>query len=316
MKIVMLDAQTLGTGISFASIEALGTLKVYGNTAPEEAAERIADCEAVIVNKIRLGAHNLAAAKNLRLICVTATGYDNIDIEYCKSRGIGVANVVGYSTDSVAQLTAALVLELVMHLRSYTDFVKSGEYTNSGIANHLSPAFCELSGKTWGIVGMGNIGRRVAKIAEAFGCRVICTKRTPEKGLRTVGLEQLMSESDIITVHLPLTEQTRGIISGQMLALMKKSAVIVNVARGAVFDEEALADAVESGSIAGAAVDVYSTEPFGREHCYYRIKDMENFVLTPHMAWGALEARMRCIDEIAANIAAFIQGDIRNRVDL
>lgn len=312
----MLDAQTLGDGISFAPLSALGGLTVFDNTAPDEVAPRISDCEVVILNKIKLGAHNLSSAKNLRLVCVTATGYDNIDIEYCKSRGIGVANVVGYSTESVAQLTAALVLELVMQLRSYTDFVRSGEYTKSGVANRLSPEFHELCGKTWGIVGMGNIGRRVAKIAEAFGCRVICTKRTPEAGLCTVGLERLMSEADIITVHLPLTEQTRGMISRKMLGLMKKSAVIVNVARGAVFDEEALADAVETGSIAGAAVDVYSAEPFGMEHCYNRIKDRGNFVLTPHMAWGALEARMRCISEIAENIAAYLRGDIRNRVDL
>lgn len=316
MKIVMLDAETLGEGISFASLEALGRLVVYGNTAPDEVEERISDCEVVILNKIKLGAHNLASAKKLRLVCVTATGYDNIDVEYCKSRKIGVANVVGYSTDSVAQLTAALVLELVMHLRSYTDFVRSGEYTKSGVANRLTPEFRELCGKTWGIVGMGNIGRRVAKIAEAFGCRVICTKRTPEEGLCVVGLDRLMSESDIITVHLPLNEQTCGIISRQRLALMKKSTVIVNVARGAVFDEEALVCAVESGSIAGAAVDVYSSEPFEKDHCYNRIKDWNNFVLTPHMAWGALEARMRCIEEIAANIAAFWRGDIRNRVDL
>ena len=316
MKIVILDAKTLGEDISFEPLAALGELTVYGSTEPDEVAARIAECDVVILNKLKMGAHNLADAKNLKLVCETATGYDNIDVEYCRSRGIGVANVVGYSTDSVAQLTLALVLELVMHMRSYTGFVESGEYTASGVANKLEPRFYELSGKTWGIVGMGTIGKKVAKIAEAFGCRVICTKRTPEAGFDVVPLEALMKESDIITVHLPLSDSTRGIISRAMLSLMKPTAVIVNVARGAVFDEEALAAAVESGSIAGAAADVYSVEPFGAEHCYSRVMHLDNFILTPHMAWGAFEARERCIKEIAENISAFSKGLERNRVDL
>lgn len=315
MKITVLDAKTLGSGISFDEISTFGELLVYQSTSAGEVIPRIADCDIIIVNKIKLTAQNLKYAENLKLICETATGFDNIDIEYCKKHGIAVTNVTGYSADSVAQLTAALVLELTMHLRSYTDFVKDGSYTKSGVANMLTPHFYELSGKTWGIVGMGNIGRRVAEIAGAFGCRVICTKHKTDYGFDTVPLDELMQKSDIITVHLPLTDETRGIISRKRIAMMKPTSIIVNVARGAVFDEPALADAVESGAIAGAAADVYSTEPFPAEHCFYKIKGLDNFILTPHMAWGAVEARRRCISEISKNIGAFICGKIRNRVD-
>lgn len=314
MRIVMLDAKTLGNDIGFDELEALGELTVYGSTAPDEVEERIADADVVVLNKIKLNGTNLGNAKNLKLICVTATGYDNIDTEYCKSRGIAVCNVVGYSTDSVAQLTVALALELAMRMPTYTRFVKSGAYTESGIANRLEPCFYELSGKVWGIVGMGNIGKKVAEVAKAFGCRVICTKRSYEEGLDIVELPELMKEADIISVHLPLSDSTRGIISKDMLALMKKDAIIVNVARGAVIDESALADAVREERIY-AASDVYSIEPFGKEHPFYDIMDRENFVLTPHMAWGAYEARKRVISEIAINITEFYNGEIRNRVD-
>ena len=314
MRIVMLDAKTLGNDIGFDELEALGELTVYGSTSPDEVEERIADADVVVLNKIKLNGTNLENAKNLKLICVTATGYDNIDTEYCKSRGIAVCNVVGYSTDSVAQLTVALALELAMRMPTYTRFVKNGAYTESGIANRLEPCFYELSGKVWGIVGMGNIGKKVAEVAKAFGCRVICTKRSYEEGLDIVELPELMKEADIISVHLPLSDSTRGIISKDMLALMKKDAIIVNVARGAVVDESALADAVREERIY-AASDVYSVEPFGKDHPFYDIMDRENFVLTPHMAWGAYEARKRVISEIAINITAFYSGEIRNRVD-
>ena len=315
MKIVMLDAKTLGDDLSFSALEAVGELTVYPATKQSEVAERISDAEVVIVNKLKMNETCLENAEKLRLICVTATGFDNIDLEYCRKRSIAVTNVVGYSTDSVAQLTVALALECVMHMREYTDFVKSGDYSKSGVANRLTPCFYELSGKRWGIVGMGNIGKKVAKIAEAFGCEVVCTKRKNEGNLNVVPLDELMQSSDIISVHLPLSQETRGIISRDMLSVMKDGAVIVNVARGAVIDEKALADEVESGRLF-AACDVYSTEPFGDDHPFYRIRDRKNLVLTPHMAWGAYEARIRCMEEIAKNIEAFYRNEKRNRVDI
>lgn len=315
MNITVLDRATLGEGIEFSCIEKLGTLTVYDSTKQEEAADRIKDSDVVILNKIKMREENLKDAKNLKLICVTATGYDNIDIDYCRKRGIAVCNVVGYSTDSVAQLTVALVLNHMMHISEYTDFVTSGKYTESGIANRLSPCFYELKGKTWGIVGMGNIGRSVAKVAEAFGCRVICTRRQKDPEYETLPLEKVMESADVVSVHLPLSEQTQNIIDSNMISKMKKGAVLVNVARGAVIDEKAAADAVKNERIY-FATDVYSVEPLQKEHPFYEIRNHKNLILTPHMAWGAYEARVRCIEEIAVNITAFFDGKIRNRVDI
>ena len=314
MKITVLDAKTLGGDLSFDRLGELGEVECFDLTPPEEIAPRLEQSEVAVVNKLRLSEKNLKDARRLRLICVTATGYDNIDTAYCASRNIGVANVVGYSTDSVAQLTAAIALELFMRLGSFSDFVKSGEYAACGVANRLTPTFNELAGKTWGIVGLGNIGKRVAEIARAFGCRVICTKRTPGPGYEIVPLDELMARADIVSVHLPLTEQTRGIINRERLALMKDGAVFVNVARGAVTDERALADEARSGRLYVGA-DVYSSEPFDERHPFWEIKNLENVLLTPHMAWGAYEARVRCIDEVAENIRAFINGERRNRVE-
>ncbi len=313
MKIVMLDAKTLGDDLTFECLKQLGDLTVYGSTEQGEVAERIEDAEVVVLNKLKINEDNLKTAKNLKLICVTATGYDNISLDACQKRNVAVCNVVGYSTDSVAQLTVALALEAVMHLREYTEFVRSGDYSESGVANRLTPCFYELSGKRWGIVGMGNIGKKVKNIAESFGCEVVCTKRTPEDGLSVLPLDELMKTSDIISVHLPLSESTRGIISREMLSLMKDNTVFVNVARGAVVDEKALAEEVKSGRICVAS-DVYSVEPFGKDHPFYEIKDSNNFILTPHMAWGAYEARVRCMEEIAENIKVFYNGDKRNRI--
>ncbi len=316
VRAVILDGATLGNDISFASIEKCTDLTVYQCTSPDEVADRISDAEVVIVNKIKLNEKNLAGARNLRHICVAATGYDNIDLSYCRSRGIGVCNVLGYSTDSVAQLTVALVLQLVFQLGSFTEFVKNGSYSASGVANRLYPAFHELAGKTWGIVGAGNIGKKVARIAEAFGCRVIVCRRREDPDYPTVDIDTLCRESDVITVHTPLNDETRGLISQERIAMMKPSAVFVNVARGAVTDEAALAEAVRDGRLGGIGIDVYTEEPLPTTNPLYAIRDLPNVCLTPHMAWGAVESRQRCIDEIAENIRAFFAGEIRCRVEL
>lgn len=270
----------------------------------------------VIVNKIRLNEENLAGAAGLKLICVAATGYDNIDVAYCRRRGIAVCNVLGYSTDSVAQLTVAMVLELMLHLPTMSGYVRSGAYTASGVANRLTPAFHELAGKTWGIVGAGNIGKKVAHIAEAFGCRVMVCRRRPDPDYPTVDIDTLCREADIISVHTPLTDETQGLISRARIAAMKPGVILVNVARGAVADEAALADAVRAGQIGGLGVDVYSAEPLPADHPLYAVRTLPNVCLTPHMAWGAVEARQRCIGEMAENISACFAGRVRCRVDI
>ena len=312
MKITVLDAKTLGDDID---INILGdNVDAYGTTEPEDVAERIAESDVAVVNKIKLFEGNLKDAKNLKLICVAATGYDNIDLEYCKKRGIAVCNVVGYSTNSVAQLTVSMALSLMMHQKEYADFVRDGRYTKSGVANRLTPTYYELAGKTWGIVGLGNIGKQVAKVAEAFGCKVLAFKRTPDENYNCVELSELMEKSDIISVHLPASDQTQGIISREMIAKMKKTAVLVNVARGVVCDEEALTDAILEDKILGMGIDVYSAEPFSENHPYNKILDRDNVILTPHIAWGAYESRVRCLDEIRKNTEAFFAGDVRNRL--
>ena len=254
------------------------------------------------------------SVRRLKLICLAATGYDNVDTEWCRKQGILVCNVVGYSTDSVAQLTVAMALYLVHHLDIYTEYVRNGCYTESGIANRLSPAFHELTGKIWGIAGYGNIGRKVGVAARALGCRVIAFKKKPVSDVNCVDLDTLCRESDIISVHLPLNDDTRGIFSREKIALMKPNALFINVARGAVTDEPALAEAVRNKQLGGLGVDVYSLEPFPENHPFYGIRKENCVCMTPHLAWGAVEARERCILEIVKNIRAFQEGKPRNCV--
>lgn len=315
MKITVLDRATLGEGLAFEELERFGEVEFFDKTGEKAVAQRIEKSDIVIINKIKMNEQNLKYAKNLKLICVFATGFDNVDTEYCRENGIAVCNVCGYSTDSVAQLTAAIVLELVNKMSEFTEYVKNGEYTKSGLQNYLKPQFCELSGKTWGIVGCGSIGSRVAEIAAAFGCRVIVNKRMPHKLYQNATIEEICTESDIISIHTPLTDKTRGLISREMIAKMKKTAVLVNVARGAVTDEAALAEAIKQGKIGGLGADVYSVEPFSEEHPFYEIMNRRNVCLTPHIAWAALEARQRCLAEIILNIDAFLKGEKRNRVE-
>jgi len=314
MKIVFLDASTLGADIDLSLYEKYGELTVYQSTAQEEFADHVADSDVVIINKLKVGRHNLPACPSVKLICVTATGYDNIDIEYCKEKGIAVCNVVGYSTQNVAQLTVAMVLSLICHLGEYNRSVADGTYSRGTVANILTPVYHEIYGKTWGIVGYGNIGKQVAAVAKALGCKVIVHKRTEIEGEECVDIDTLCKESDIISVHTPLNDGTRGLISRERIAMMKNDAIFINVARGAVVDETALTDAVLNDKIGGIGVDVYSKEPFPTDHPYASIAGRDNVIFTPHMAWGSYEARVRCCDEIALNIESYINGGNRNRI--
>lgn len=315
MTIAMLDTATLNDDLDLSIFDEFGTVRRYALTTSEELPSRADGCDVLILNKVKINPKTLPDTGNVKLICVTATGVDNIDLDYCRERGIAVCNVSGYSTDSVAQLTVAMVLSLSNHLPAFQRFVNSGAYTQSGKPNHLMPVFCELRGKTWGIYGYGNIGEQVAKVAEALGCRVLVCKRSPIDGREITDLDTLCAKSDILTIHVPLTDETRGSLNRERLALMKSSAILVNVARGAVVDEEAVTDAIIDGRLGGFGVDVYSTEPFPAEHPFNRLLEMDQVCLTPHMAWGAYEARVRCLQEIVENIRAFNRGERRSRVD-
>ncbi len=314
MNITVLDAATLGNDITFEVWQALGNLTVYQTTQPEDIIPRLKNTDIAILNKVKITKEILNSLSDLKLICVTATGFDNIDTAACKEKGIAVCNVKGYSTHSVAQVTVTLALALMTHLPEYAKYVRQGKYTASGVQNCLTPVFHELYGKTWGIVGLGNIGKQVAKVATAFGCKVIGYKRTPDNEYETADLETVLRQSDIVSIHLPLTNQTKEIINKDTLSLMKKSAILINVARGAVTNEQDVATAIKNGTIGGFGTDVYSFEPMPANSPFISISEMPNVILTPHMAWGAYESRVRCVNEIAENIKSFISGDTRNRI--
>ena len=315
MKINVLDASTLGADIDLSGFSKLGEVEVFETTSAEQTPNHSVGADVLVLNKVKINENTLPDTANIKLICITATGFDNVDLDYCRSKNIAVCNVVGYSTDSVAQTTVASALYLFNHLPEFTRHVREGKYTDGGVANCLSPIFHEISGKTWGIVGCGNIGAKVARVAESLGCKIIVNKRTPSDEFETVDIDTLCKESDIISIHTPLNENTKGLISREKISLMKNDVIIVNVARGAVTDENAIADAIKNRQIGGFACDVYSVEPFGKEHPYNDIMHLDNVCLTPHMAWGASEARARCIDEICKNIEAFFGGERRCRVD-
>lgn len=315
MKIVVGDAATLGFDLDLSHLGALGEVEIHPTTAPCEMAARFAGADVAIVNKLRMNRDTLGENPTLKMIAECATGFDNIDLDFCREKGIAVANVKGYSTHSVAQVTLSMVLSLSTNLADFRACVASGDYTKVGIANRLEPVFHELYGKTWGIVGAGNIGGQVAAVARAMGCHVIGFSRTPKENIEQVGIDELCRRADIISVHLPLSDETRGIIGKREIALMKKDAILVNVARGAVTDEKALADAILQDRIGGLGVDVYSVEPFPESHPFAAIKAHPRVIFTPHMAWGAKEARERCLAEVAANIRAFQAGEKRNRID-
>lgn len=316
MIIKVLDRASLGADTPLEILNNIGTVTVYESSSSDETKDRVSDADVIILNKVKITREIIDSAKRLKLICVFATGYDNIDVAYAREKGVAVCNVPGYSTDSVALFTVATALNLYTHINEYRDFVSSGEYERVGLPNRLIPVYHELKGKKWGIVGYGNIGSAVAKIAEAFGCEILAFKRTPTDGVRCVDIDTLCRECDIITLHCPLNDGTRGIINKDRISLMKNEVVLVNEARGAVIDEEAVADALLAGKIGGFGSDVYSKEPFDKLHPFSKILTLKNCYLTPHAAWGSYESRARCISIIAENIRSYFDGKIKNRVDI
>ncbi|MDO5442683.1 MAG: D-2-hydroxyacid dehydrogenase [Bacteroidia bacterium] len=304
MKIVFLDASTMGD-TSLHEIEALGELICYPASTKEEALNRVSDCEVLIINKVRVDADLLAAAPKLKLICEAATGVNNIDLEAAATRGIPVRNVAGYSTDSVAQETFMHVLSLAGNAPYFDNAVKSGAYSASAIFTDLSRPFLELSGKTIGIIGMGTIGSKVATIAQAFGMKIVyySTSGTSHcKDYPSLPLEELMSTADVISVHAPYNERTAGLVSYKELSLMKPTAFIVNMGRGGIVDEAALARAIDENLIGGAALDVFVKEPLPADSPLLHTRHPEKLRFTPHTGWASCEARSRLAHCIAENI--------------
>lgn len=305
MKIVFLDAATMGTS-SLGPIERQGELTAWPNSTPEEAARRVGDCEVLVVNKIKVNDRLLDAAPKLRLVCEAGTGINNIDVEACFERGIIVRNVAGYSTESVVQETFMHILNLLGNGAYFDNVVKSGEYSRSGLFTDYSRPFIEMAGKTLGVIGLGAIGTKVARIGTAFGMKVIYystsgTNHSDE--YPSVPLERLMRESDVISVHAPYNERTAGLVGEKELRMMKPKAIIVNMGRGGIVVEDALAKVIDEGVIGGAGLDVYSTEPIPADHPLLHTRHPDRLSLTPHIAWASIEARERLIQSIADNIA-------------
>lgn len=319
MKIVELDRNTLGYDIDTTVLANLGEYEQYDSDTLEKNKEYIKDADVIIFNKAKMNEEMLGDAPNVKMLAITATGFDNIDLDYCRKRGIAAANVKAYSTPAVAQHTFALALYVMEKISYYDDFVKSGKYSSQAGFCNFDKQYNELEGMTWGIIGMGNIGKKVAHIAEAFGCKVIFYSASGNStctDYERVDFDELLARSDVLSIHCPLSDRTRGIMNMEAFKKMKKNAILVNVARGPVVVDADLAEALEQGIIAGAGLDVLTVEPMEADNPLARIKDSTKLIITPHMAWASVEARQRCLDEVYKNIEAFMNGEERNRLDL
>ena len=317
MRIVFLEADTLGTDTDLSMFDRLGEVVRYGLSDPAQNAERIREADIVIVNKIPMNEETLRYAGKLKLICLTATGTNNIDFGYVKQKGIAVANVKGYSTQSVIQHTFALLFYVYEKLSYYDWFVKSGSYVKSDIFSHFDRKFNELAGKRWGIIGLGEIGRGVAAVASAFGCEVSYYSTSGKNNnpvYERLSLPELLAQSDIISIHAPLTAATENLIGREEIAQMKPSAILLNLGRGPIVNQEALAAALLEGRIAGAGLDVLTEEPMAADNPLLAVQDSTKLIITPHIAWATVEARQRCAKEVYENICAYLRGEDRNRV--
>lgn len=305
MKLAFLDIKTIGEDLDLSIFEDLGEVVKYSFTAPDEVAKRAKDADVIVVNKIPVNETTIEGAKNLKLVCVTATGTDNLDKEYLAKRGIEWRNVAGYSTESVAQHTFAMLFYLMENLRYYDDYVKDEHYINDTMFTHFGKTFHELSSMTWGIIGLGNIGRRVADLAKMFGAKVIYfspSGREAQNGYTKVDFDTLLKESDIISVHSPLNEFTRGLMDEKAFRKMKKGSIFLNLARGPIVDEVALTKALEEEWIMAAGLDVLTKEPMSVDNPLLKIKDSGKLLITPHIAWAGIEARTRLMHIIKNQI--------------
>ena len=310
MKIVFLDAKTIGDDIDLSGFDALGEVVKYGFSTPQEAQERTKDADVLILNKVLVNEQSIGRAEHLKLVCVTATGTNNLDKNYLAKRGIEWRNVAGYSTETVAQQTFALLFYLMEKLCYYDGYVKSEKYVNDTTFTHFANVFHELSGKTWGIIGLGAIGRRVADLAKLFGCRVIyysTSGKNDQPGYTRVDFNTLLAESDIVSVHAPLDENTQGLMDKEAFAKMKNTAIFLNLGRGPIVVEQDLADALKSNTIGAAGLDVLSVEPMSPDNPLREIKDSERLIITPHIAWASVEARTRLMKIIEGQIKEFFE---------
>lgn len=317
MNIVVLDRMALGDDMDMSIFEKLGKLTIYERTAPEEVVDRLKDADALLTNKVVIGKAEMDRLPKLRYIGINATGTNNIDLAYAAKKNIAVTNVKSYSTDSVVQHTFALLFYVYEKLRHYDDFVKQGKYSDYGCFTYFGERFAQLSGKTWGIIGLGEIGRKVADIAKAFGCHVVyysTSGKNSNPDYERAEFDELLRSSDIISIHAPLNDRTQNLMNRAAFEKMKPEAVLINVGRGPIVNESDLLWALNENKIAAAGLDVLSVEPMRKDNPLYGYKDSNRLIITPHIAWATNEARKRLVDEAYLNLEAFINGKERNRV--
>ena len=309
MKIVFLDRSSIGEDIDLTKFEGLGEVVNYDFTYPKEVPERAADADILIVNKTLINEDTIGKAQNLKLVCVTATGTNNLDKDYLAKRQIEWRNVAGYSTETVAQHTFSMAFYLLEHLPYYDNYVKSGAYMGDRSFTHFSKSFHELSGMTWGIIGLGTIGHRVADIADCFGCKVqyySTSGKNHDDKYTEVDFDTLLKTSDIISIHAPLNEATEGLIDDKALKKMKPDGILLNLGRGPIVDERALADAILNNKIGGAGLDVLSVEPMQKDNPLKEVMSDDRVIITPHIAWASVEARVRLMDIIYSQVKEFL----------
>lgn len=311
MKLVFLDVKTIGEDIDLSGFDQLGEVVKYDFSSSEEVPERVKDADVIILNKVQVNEQTIGSAERLKLVCVTATGTNNLDKAYLDKRGILWRNVAGYSTETVAQHTFAMLFYLLEKLRYYDDYVKEERYVNDKIFTHFEERFHEIHGMTWGIIGLGNIGRRVADIAKAFGAKVIyysASGREAQEGYCQVDLDALLTSSDIISVHAPLNEHTEGLINEETLKKMKPSCIFLNLGRGPIVNEMDLYHALTDGQIAAAGLDVLKEEPMSQDNPLLAIKDSKKLFITPHVAWASVEARTKLMGIILEQVKELSAG--------
>ena len=309
MKIVFLDRKSIGEDIDLSSFYEFGEVVIYDYSTVEEAYKRTEDADIIVLNKVPINEKTIGNAKNLKLVCVTATGTNNLDKDYLASRGIEWRNVAGYSTEAVAQHTLALTMFLLEHLNYYDNYVKSEKYVEDKMFTHFEMHFNEIYGKTWGIIGLGAIGKRVAEIAKCLGANVIYYSTSGKNHSdisQEVDFETLLSTPDVISIHAPLDENTMHLMDANAFAKMKKSAILINVGRGPIIVEKDLADALNQGTIAAAGLDVLDVEPMSADNPLKLVKDSNKLIITPHIAWAAVEARVRLMEIIYNQIKEFL----------
>ena len=309
MKIVFTDRKTIGDDLDLSCFERFGEVVMYDFSLPEEMPDRVADADIIILNKTLINEQTIHSAGHLKLVCVTATGTNNLDKEYLARRGIEWRNVAGYSTETVTQHTFAMLFYLLEHLPYYDEYVKSGRYAGDRLFTHFERNFHELSGKVWGIIGLGAIGHRVAETARAFGCDVIYYSTSGlnhDSSVREVTFDGLLAASDIISIHAPLNSDTENLINSNALARMKPSAILLNLGRGPIVNEKDLAQAIDNGVIAGAGLDVLCAEPMDRLSPFLSMKNKDNMIITPHIAWASIEARRRLMKTIEEQVEDFL----------